>query len=294
MSILPPNTVGAFIEPHEFDQIAEKLRSFFRGRGAYEAHPQSRTSILAACEDPSTLTTFEYSGSVFPLPQTGQMWLEHDQLVYRSRYPNGLFCISTSYRSEPNPVPGRHDKIFPMFEFEIPGTMDDMIAMESDLCESLGFTMPSGGYIQKEYCDLVTEYGYPAGAELSHDDEERMCRENGPVVFLKNFPEYTSPFWNMARNPGTSDTARKVDVIICGQETIGSAERSCDPKDMRARFETISDGEYARTLYSRFGRDRVLKELDYFLSMDFFKRSGGGIGMTRLLRALRERNLLDK
>ena len=30
----------------------------------------------------------------------------------------GYFCVSTSYRNEPNPVEGRHDKIFPMFEFD--------------------------------------------------------------------------------------------------------------------------------------------------------------------------------
>ena len=291
LTTLPPNTVGAFIDSHEFTQVSEKLRSFFRNRGFEECHTQSRTSILAACEDPTTLATFNYNGEVFPLPQTGQMWLEHDQLTNRNRYPHGLFCVSTSYRSDPNPVPGRHDLIFPMFEFEMPGSMEDMIKMEMELCQSLGFPQLNSEYPIGTYTQVVKRYGLPDGGELEHSHEARLCEDFGSVYFLKDFPEYTSPFWNMSRYKG-SNLARKVDVIICGQETIGSAERSCDPVDMRERFMTISNGEYAETLFSHFGRDRVMRELDYFLAHDFFPRSGGGIGFTRLLRALRNKNLL--
>jgi hypothetical protein len=41
----------------------------------------------------------------------GQMWLEHE------RCPE-YFCVSTSYRNESNPVPGKHDKIFHSTEAE--------------------------------------------------------------------------------------------------------------------------------------------------------------------------------
>jgi hypothetical protein len=34
-----------------------------------------------------------------------------------------------------------------------------------------------------------------------------------------------------------------------------------------------------------FGKDRVEKELEEFLSLDFFPRFGAGIGLTRLARA---------
>jgi hypothetical protein len=34
-----------------------------------------------------------------------------------------------------------------------------------------------------------------------------------------------------------------------------------------------------------FGKERVEKELEDFLSMDFFPRFGAGIGLTRLARA---------
>ena len=56
---------------------------------------------------------------------------------------------------------------------------------------------------------------------------------------------------------------------------------------IRDRFHTISDGEYASLLYELFGEKRVEKELEEFLSYDFFPRYGGGIGMTRLISALK-------
>jgi len=51
---------------------------------------------------------------------------------------------------------------------------------------------------------------------------------------------------------------------------------------------------YAQTLYDKFGKERVEKELDEFLSFDFFPRFGGGIGMTRMIRALREHGILER
>src|SRR5574343_1341343 len=77
----------------------------------------------------------------------------------------------------------------------------------------------------------------------------------------------------------------KIDVILFGQETIGSAERSCDKEEMKTLFETISNGSYAAKLFELFGEERVRKELDEFLRFDFFPRFGGGIGLTRMARA---------
>ena len=81
------------------------------------------------------------------------------------------------------------------------------------------------------------------------------------------------------------DIYNKVDVIMHGMETIGSAERSSDPKEMRKQFHTISDGMYAELLYGRFGKNRVEEELEEFLSYNFISRVGGGIGLTRLISA---------
>ncbi len=260
-----------------FSRAVNALRNFFLARGFVEVHTQDRLSILAACEDPTTVATYTYEGEVWPLPQTGQMWLEYELLT--KPHLRGVFCVSTSYRNEPSPIPGRHERIFPMFEFEARGTIDDLRQLESNLCENLGLGMKDSFHhatlntMAKQYCV----------EDLTSEEEVRMAKDFGRVVFLERFPEHTSPFWNMRRDGGH---ARKIDVIIDGMETIGSAERSSDTSDMRERFHTISDGHYANLLYGKFGKERVLKELDEFLSLPFFPRYGGGIGMTRLMRAL--------
>ena len=125
------------IKPEEFHYVVKKLREFFEKKGWAEVHTQSRLSILAACEDPTTISTFNYAGQVWPLPQTGQMWLEYE-LLKNPKCP-GYFCLSTSFRNEPNPIPGRHDKIFPMFEFECKGGIEELIKLEGELLEYLGF-----------------------------------------------------------------------------------------------------------------------------------------------------------
>mgnify|MGYP003386491680 CR=1 FL=1 len=260
-----------------FSNAAQKLRAFFLGRGFVEVHTQDRLSILAACEDPTTVATYEYEGQIWPLPQTGQMWLEYELLTKPALA--GVFCLSTSYRNEPNPIPGRHERIFPMFEFESRGTLDDLRKLEEDLCEYLGLADKTA-QVHKSYSELAERYGTD---DLTNKDEKKMQEEFGRVVFLEKFPEHTSPFWNMRRS-GT--IAHKIDVIIDGQETIGSAERSSDVAEMRTRFHTISGGGYARLLHQKFGKERVQQELEDFLSLDFFPRYGGGIGMTRMMQAL--------
>ena len=39
-------------------------------------------------------------------------------------------------------------------------------------------------------------------------------------------------------------------------------------------------------LFKLFGKERVEAELEKFLEFDFFPRTGGGIGMTRMIAAL--------
>ena len=288
------------ISPKDFTTVTHKMRSFFDERGFLEVHTQNRLSILAACEDPTTVTTYQYAGDLWPLPQTGQMWLEYE-LLNNPDVP-GFYCLSTSYRQEPNPVEGRHELIFPMFEFEMPGTFDDLLKMESDLCTHLGFKtehgrapldnieFPGGNYLSM--CGKYTA----SDNILTNYHESLMYKEYGDVFFLTHFPYNTSPFWNMKKSPVKGSTgdevALKCDVIMCGMETIGSAERAHDVDEMREQFHTISNGEYAQLLYNLFDKKRVLKELDEFLQFDFIPRFGGGIGVTRMISAMRLAGLM--
>jgi aspartyl/asparaginyl-tRNA synthetase len=164
-----------------------------------------------------------------------------------------------------------------MFEFESRGDMKDLETLEADLLKHLGFVSP----IVVDYEAVCAEYG---GVSILEDEHEnRMWREKGPIVSLQNFPERTSPFWNMrCKGDGLYN---KIDVIMYGQETIGSAERSCDTEEMRSTFYSISEGGYSAKLFELFGKERVEAELEEFLRFDFFPRFGAGIGLTRLARA---------
>jgi len=258
------------------------MRQFFIKKGFVECHPQSAVSILAACEDPKNISKYNFNGTDWPLPQTGQMWLEHALL--QNPGLDGLFCVSTSYRNEPNPIPGRHERIFPLFEFEMKGGMDELLEMERDLLMHMGFGKhydnKKENFPEGDYLEVAKKYNV---REIESKEEAIIAKDFGPVFMLKNFPVYTSPFWNMKMN---GDISSKVDVILNEHETIGSAERSCDKEVMRDMFMNISEGQYKDILFAKFGKERVLRELDQFLSYDFFKRSGGGIGVTRMMSAL--------
>ena len=257
-----------------YSELVQKMREFFLKKNFIEVPAQSRLSILAACENPHSVKTFEYGGLMWPLPQTGQMWLEIELL--NNPQWDGVFCITTSYREEKNPIPGRHELIFPMFEFESKGTMSDLHKLEVELLEFLGFNKP----VSVDYDKLCVEYETDI---LESNHEEIMWRELGSSISLQNFPLRTNPFWNMKHND--NNIFNKIDVILYGQETIGSAERSCDPEKMREMFYTIENGGYCNKLFELFGKERVEKELDDFLSLNFFARYGAGVGLTRMGRA---------
>ncbi len=262
-----------------FSTIVQNMRDYFlEEKGFIEVPTQSRLSILSACEDPKTISQFVFDGVIWPLPQTGQMQLEYELL--KNPDWKGVFCLSTSYRNEPNPISGRHQKIFPMAEFESHGTMDDLIQVEVELLESLGFKEP---FHHQTYDGLCAKYDTPT---IETEHEEKMCQSLGSCIFLKYFPQRSHPFWNMKQNDTDKNLYNKVDVILHGQETIGSAERSCNPDEMYKNFLTISGGEYANLLFKQFTKKRVMKELEEYLSLEFIPRFGGGIGMTRMARAM--------
>lgn len=278
------------IDPQDFNKMVSKLRGFFIEKNYLETYPQPRLSIMAACEDPKTVRSFIFGGQDWPLAQTNQMWLEHDILKYNSE---GVYCLTTSYRDEPNPIEGRHDKIFPMFEFEHKGNYKDLLTTLSELSVHMGFVKSIDDIPFIEYDELCKRYGV---SMLEAEHETRMWEEYGDVVAITHFPERTSPFWNMKQEGENKMTGEKLfnkcDFIICGIETFGSAERESNTIQMRDSFHTISDGMYAKLLYNEFSKDRVEQELEDYLELPMFERFGGGIGLTRLLRAMKIKGLL--
>lgn len=258
-----------------YNELVQKMRKFFLEKGFVEVPTQSRLSILAACENPHSIVKYKFDGQEWPMIQTGQMVLE-EVLLQNPEWP-GVFCITTSYRDEKTPIEGRHSKVFPMFEVESKGTMKDLIKLEGDLLAYLGF---ADEMIEVSYEKLCEEYGTEI---LEAEHETKMWNEIGNVISLQHFPKRTNPFWNMKKSD--NGIFNKVDVILYGQETIGSAERSCNVEEMREMFYSIEDGKYCEKLFELFGRERVEQELEEFLTLNFFPRFGWGCGLTRLARA---------
>ena len=65
---------------------------------------------------------------------------------------------------------------------------------------------------------------------------EENWEKNMDPFFLTDFPNYTSPFWNMKQSDDVEGEAKKVDVITDGIETIGSENAHV----IRRNEETIS------------------------------------------------------
>lgn len=272
------------VDMFDYSQAVGKMREFFVGRGFVEVPIQSRLSILAACEDPSTIGKFKFTNVEWPLPQTGQMWLEYE-LLKNPGVP-GVFCVTTSFRDEPNPIAGRHERIFPMFEFESHGSLNDLQHLEADLLEHLGFTSKQASV------DYEAAAKFYKTNTLEAEHELKMVKDYAPITYLRHFPGRTSPFWNMKQLGG--DKFAKIDVILHGQETIGSAERSTNVDEMRHNFYTISGGDYAKLLFKLFTKERVEAELEAYLKLPMIPRFGAGIGVTRMIRAMKLEGLLEE
>lgn len=263
--------------------VIQKLREFFLSKNFQEVYTDNRLSILAACEDPFNIATYDYVGLKWPHAQTGQMWLEYEILKDPSKA--GYFCLTKSNREEKNPVAGRHFSSFPLFEFEMKGDMEDLIRLEKELLLYLGYK--ESDFARGSYTDIAEAYGVET---LENEHEEKLC-EDTACFFLTDFPDHTDPFWNMKRY-ADGRLSKKVDVILSGQETIGSAQRESDPAVMRDTFSTIVNGDYRGKLVKEFGEERIEMELNDYLALPFITRSGGGIGVTRLTRSMKLKELL--
>ena len=70
--------------------------------------------------------------------------------------------------------------IFPMFEFELKGTLPDLEKFEIEILEYLGFG-PKETYFHKLYDELKNYYGVK---ELKTEQENKMLKDFGPINFF--------------------------------------------------------------------------------------------------------------
>lgn len=286
--MLPTNKAAdyGYIDPVTFNRIASIIRSTLEVNDLIWWQP-SEPSILAACEDPETLLHYKEQSTarLFPLQQTNQMWLEYALLssIKDGGSVNGLYCITESYRDEITQDKRHKDRIinkrFNMFEFELRGDFDEYLNLFVKILLNLG--IKEDHIKEVEYQDACKIFGKNPGTYiLTDEDEVRLNEKIAPCILLTQFPERTNPFWNMRTD--ILGTALKCDLIIGGMECAGGAERSTDVASQERRFNSLPN--YKEKLYSEFGKDRVLKELDYYFSLltPYSVRSGCGIGLSRL------------
>ena len=69
-----------------------------------------------------------------------------------------------------------------MFEFELRGTMEDLVQLERELLQYLGFKTPRGdtNYPRRKYVDVANDYGV---TELENEHEEQLEKDYGSVFF---------------------------------------------------------------------------------------------------------------
>lgn len=180
-----------------------------------------------------------------------------------------------------------------MFEAEHKGDFNHLLETLSELMEYLNLVNNKKDIPFFTYNELCEKYNTNI---LESEHEELIWKEYGDVVGITHFPKRTSPFFNMKFAKLDEKTGEelyyKCDMIICGQETFGSAARSHDIEKMRESFHTISDGMYSKLLYDKFGKERVEDELEDFLSLNMIERWGFGSGFKRLHRAMKLKKLI--
>lgn len=94
------------------------------------------------------------------------------------------------------------------------GGIDELLDMERDLAMHMGFGKDYNNKKENipdvDYLEMCKKYNVE---EIESPEELLLEKDFGSVVALRNFPMYTSPFWNMKMD---GDISRKIDVIMGG------------------------------------------------------------------------------
>lgn len=232
------------------------------------------------------LKTLSSRGNIYAIECVEQ--LENNITPKPLELPKGYFAHNTSIRNESRAGDGRREFKFPLTEFEFQNEneesgFDELVEFLSKLFVHLGFDTPKLVYYEEE-CQKF-------GVEMIEDKEEQLlCDKYGSVVLLGKFPLRTDPYWNM-RHAGFG-IYDKIDVIVHGFESAGTAVRSCNVSEMRDQIVLQDKGNYIRTMYQFFGNQRVEEEIEEYLDYKFIPRCGGGLGMSRIIRGMKIEGLL--
>ena len=143
-----------------------------------------------------------------------------------------------------------------MFEFEFPGTFADLKQMNEELVAHMGFDAPT----DKTYSEWQQHFGLASNEEMTAEHETAMYEQFGSA-FITEFPEMTSPFWNMSRfEDGIRARGNGCDLEAVWKQ-CGSAGTPLHRRGTNARYipynyqwqihsETATQTVYKRTCWS--------------------------------------------
>ena len=284
-----------FVNPNDFKKCIYKMRNFFKSKGFIDLTPTHCTKNIISCYQDHKHKT------IWPLSKC-----EHTLLLNPDK--EGYFGI-TNYNSK--------TCSYMMFEFEGKGNINNLINIEKELMEYIGFekniidnrnfttnisnvydlhtknqmlskalTVEYKDYHNGDYNKIIKALNVK---NIGKKEEKLIQKKYGDIFLLKNIPRYESQFWNTNFE---NNIAKHVDVIVHGQKTIYSCERSCDIEQMYETFNTILNGQYADTLHNMYGDD-IENELHNYFSNIFFNRYGGNIDIIGMTRGMTISNLLN-
>lgn len=236
---------------------------------------------MASLEDINRLNILANRGNIFAIEALEN--IDNNTTPELLELPRGYFAHNTSTRNEARAGDGRREFKFPLSEFEFENKsehtgFDELATFLSKLLTHLGFGVPKLVYHEDECNKFGVEY-------IEDKEEQALCDKYGSAVLLGKFPLRSDPYWNM-RHAG-NDIYDKIDVIIHGFESAGTAVRSCNTEEMKKQITKQDSGEYIKAMYKHFGKDRVDKEINEYLDYKFIPRCGGGLGMSRIIRGLK-------
>ena len=242
--------------PKAYQQTVNKLRAFFATRNYKEIDPHQYATTLLESH-----TAHYAPGKPGTVSQAHELSLEKALLQSPELLP-GVFCLTDQ-----------------SCEFAARKDTNTAQTIGQALCQWLQLGDRS---VHKE-SDYRFIADYYKTKFLSPAHEQAIWQDFSPIFTITDKPCVLNTCFTTLTQEAHAKTT---DTVLFGMSSVTSARRSCDPEDMREAFYTVSNGEYAKSLFELFGESRVMGGLEKFLVHNFFPRYGGSIGIPQLMQAI--------
>ena len=298
------------------DEIMKSINRFMEDEGFVQAFYQGISDASGSCEAVANVFILKES-SFLTLAQTQQLLMEAE--LINSDLPR-MWTIGRSFRRDVKDD-GRHLNDFALMEYEgldvdlywllafnerLLGTIFQDILRSNLLTREQSHKLythwkeweysENNGLIPYEGAlELLKDNRFDIqwGDDLKREHEAALTKELG-IVQVTHYPEEIK-FFNMARSRALSlsegrSTVECVDVLLPNSgETIGGSEREYDYGILRSKLESstmLAQLKQLKEEHDSHGEeimDAFEKYLDLFKDREV-KRSGGGLGLGRLLQ----------